>query len=78
MQLLIQTQAPDYTAWKSAFDAEAENIDNAGLNTLQIWKAEGGAVLVLFEVANRKKAEEWLAKQSAFGHGLSPQFLQTA
>jgi hypothetical protein len=78
MQLLIQTKAPDYTAWKTAFDAEAENIADAGLSTLQIWKGEADAVLLLFEVASRPRAEAWLAKQSAFGHGLSAQFLQTA
>ncbi|MBL4929799.1 hypothetical protein [Fuscibacter oryzae] len=77
MQLLIQTTAPDYTAWKTAFDAEAENIADAGLSTLQIWKGEGAAVLVLFEVANRKHAQDWLAKQSALGHGVTAQFLQT-
>jgi len=77
-QLLIQTTAPDYTAWKSAFDAESENMHNAGLNALQIWKGDASAVLVLFEVANRPKAEDWLAKQSAFGRGVTAQFLQTA
>lgn len=78
MQLLIQTTAPDYAAWKSAFDAEFENIADAGLNTLQIWKGDAGAVLALFEVANRGRAEAWLAKQSAFGRGVSAQFLETA
>lgn len=78
MQLLIQTTAPDYAAWKSAFDAEAENIADAGLNTLQIWKGDASAVLVLFEVSNRPKAEDWLAKQSAFGRSVTAQFLQTA
>ncbi|MFT4151833.1 MAG: hypothetical protein QM656_16650 [Paracoccaceae bacterium] len=78
MQLLIQTTAPDFTAWKSAFDAEGENIQNAGLSTMQIWKGEGSNVLVLFEVHNRARAEEWLAKQAAFGHGCTQQFLQTA
>jgi hypothetical protein len=77
MQLLIQTATPDYTAWKAAFDAEGENIADAGLSTLQIWKGEGAAILVLFEVANRKRAEDWLTKQSALGHGLTAQFLQT-
>ncbi|MFO1203243.1 MAG: hypothetical protein U1E58_11470 [Tabrizicola sp.] len=77
-QLLIQTQAPDYAAWKAAFDAEAENIAAASLNTLQIWKGEANAILVLFEVANRKNAEAWLAKQSAFGRGYQAQFLETA
>lgn len=77
-QLLIQSTASDYTTWKSAFDAEAENIADAGLNTMQIWKGEASAVLVLFQVANRAKAEAWLAKQSAFGRGVTAQFLETA
>lgn len=77
-QLLIQTSVPDYAAWKAAFDAEAENIAAASLNTLQIWKADGGAVLVLFEVANRKNAQAWLDKQTALGHGIQAQFLETA
>ena len=78
MQLLIQTTAPDYAAWKTTFDAEAENIADAGLNTLQIWKGDGGAVLVLFEVADRKNAQAWLDKHTAFGRGYHAQFLQTA
>lgn len=77
-QLLIQTTAPDYAAWKAAFDAEAENIAAASLSPLQIWKGEGGAVLVLFEVAHRKNAQEWLDKQSAFGRSYQAQFLETA
>ena len=77
-QLLIQTTAPDYAAWKAAFDAETENIAAASLNTLQIWKGDANTVVVLFEVANRKNAESWLAKQSALGHSLTAQFLQTA
>jgi hypothetical protein len=77
-QLLIQTSAPDYTAWKSAFDAEGENIAAASLTPLQIWKGDANAILVLFEVANRKNAQGWLAKQSALGHPDQSQFLQTA
>jgi hypothetical protein len=77
-QLLIQTTAPDYAAWKAAFDAEAENIAAASLNTLQIWKGEANAVLVLFEVANRRNATAWLDKQTAFGQGYKAQFLETA
>lgn len=78
MQLLIQTQAADFTAWKAGFDRKAEAIAAAGLTTLQIWKGDAGAVLVLFEAVNRKRAEEWLANEAALGHGLSPRFLETA
>ncbi len=77
-QLLIQTSAPDYAAWKAAFDAEGENIAAASLTPLQIWKGEGNAVLVLFEVANRKSAAAWLDSQTALGHSLQAQFLETA
>jgi hypothetical protein len=77
-QLLIQTTAPEYPAWKSTFDAQAETIAAAGLNTLQIWKGDGGTILALFEVANRAKAEAWLANQTALGHAITSHFLQTA
>jgi len=77
-QLLIHTSAPDYAAWKAAFDAEAENIAASSLTPLQIWKGDQNTILVLFEVAHRKNAEAWLAKQSALGHSLNAQFLQTA
>lgn len=78
IQLLIQTAAPDYAAWKAAFDAESENIAAASLSPLQIWKGDGNAILVLFEVANAANAQSWLAKQRALGHGYTAQFLQTA
>jgi hypothetical protein len=77
-QLLIQTTTPDYAAWKAAFDAEAENIAAASLNSLQIWKGDANTVLVLFEVANAANAKAWIAKQQALGHSLTAQFLQTA
>lgn len=78
MQLLIQTKAPDFAAWKAAFDAEGENIAGSGLSTLQIWRGEGGAVLVLFEVHDKAEAQGWLAKQAGFHHAYTAQFLETA
>lgn len=77
MQLLIETRAPDLAAWKAAYDAQAEALDDAGLNQLQIWTTEDGSVLILFEVVNRARAESWLKTQSAFGHGHVARFLQT-
>jgi len=78
MQLLIQTSAPDYPAWKAAFDAEGENIAGAGLQVLQIWRGEGNAVLVLFQVSNAARARDWLAKRAGFGDAMTAQFLETA
>jgi hypothetical protein len=77
MQLLIQTTAPDYAAWKARFDADSENIAAAGLQALQIWKGDGVNVLVLFEVSNSGRAREWLDKRAAFGDQMTAQFLET-
>ena len=38
-QLLIQTSAPDYAAWKATFDAKTKTIAAASLNTAQIRNA---------------------------------------
>lgn len=79
MQLILEAPAPDYVAWKSAFDTQAENIANAGLNTLQIWRAaDAPKVLMLFEVHNRAKAEAWLAQSRAFGTQAGATFVETA
>ncbi len=77
MQLIIQSPTHDYNAWKAAFDAEAENIADAGLSTLQIWHVVGGGVAVLFEVGSATLAREWLEKQSALGHSITATFLET-
>jgi hypothetical protein len=75
-QLLIQTDTA-YDAWKPEFDADSETMANAGLSTLQIWKTDSG-VAVLLKLADRKRAEDWLNRQSGLGHSYTAQFLQTA
>ncbi|WP_028028422.1 hypothetical protein [Gemmobacter nectariphilus] len=77
MQLLLQTSARDLDAWKTAFDARAEDITGAGLTTLQIWRGEDATILVLFEVHNRERATDWLGRQVALGTALTAQFLET-
>lgn len=80
MQLICHADAADYTAWKQGFDAEAENIDAAGLSTLQIWRGadQSSRIVVLFEVHDRARAEAWLGKSAAFGRGYTSEFLETA
>ena len=78
MQLLIQTQSPDFTAWKAAYDAQAEALDDAGLNQLQIWTTRDGARLFLFTVNDPAAAGEWLKAQQSLGHITSAEFLRTA
>ncbi|MDH2326425.1 hypothetical protein QCN27_06065 [Cereibacter sp. SYSU M97828] len=78
MQLLIQIDTPDYGAWKSAWDADAEDRADSGLTQMQIWKGEGGKAFVLLDVHNVKGAKDWLAKEQAFGGVMTPHFLETA
>jgi len=61
------------------WDARAEDRGNAGLTQLQIWRdADGPATLVLFEVADRAKAEAWLDKTRALGPSANARFMKTA
>ena len=81
MQLICHADVPDYTAWKAAFDAEVENIEAAGLSTLQIWRNadQPSRVVVLFEVHDRGRVQTWLSKQNALGTGFSStEFVETA
>lgn len=81
MQLICHADVPDYTAWKAAFDSDVENIEAAGLSTLQIWRgADNPAkVIVLFEVHERTRAKAWLDKRSALGTGFATaEFVETA
>ena len=52
--------------------------EDTGLNQLQIWSAESGGLVYLFEVTNRASAENWLKAQAAFGHVQSQEYLTTA
>ena len=66
LQLLCNTQAPDFDAWKQKFDADGENLRNAGLSLLQMWREDGhpDRVFCLFRVNDKDKAREYLAGPS--------------
>ncbi|WP_128253312.1 hypothetical protein [Falsirhodobacter deserti] len=79
MQLLLQIDTPDYDGWKSAWDSGAEDRANSGLTQLQLWRAvDHSAAVALLEVHNKARAEEWLAKETAFGGATTATFLRTA
>ncbi|GHF38097.1 hypothetical protein [Seohaeicola zhoushanensis] len=80
MHLLTETTAPDFATWKSAFDADTEDRGTAGLTLLQMWRGadDPNAVTCLFEVNDRDRAQAWLDKEAALGHGVSARFLRTA
>lgn len=80
MHLLATLTTPSYDTWKTAFDAHAEDRDQSGLNLLQLWRGvdDPNTVTALFEVADRKRAEAWLHRQSALGSTVTGQFLRVA
>ncbi len=79
MQMLCQIDTPDFTSWKSAFDDDAEDRMQAGLTLLQMWRDadHGSAVLCLFKVNDRKRAESWIGKEQGFGGAMTCTFLET-
>ncbi len=83
MQLLIRFQSRDRSAFRDAYDAAKEERDLAGLTQLQLWEeADAPARLwALYGVADREKAEAWLARNSALAShldGHEAHFLATA
>ena len=80
MQLLTQTTSRDFASFKSAFDAEAEKRMTAGLTLLQMWHDadDANAVLCLFNVNDRAKAQAWLDAETGTGTPVSGRFLKTA
>lgn len=80
MQLICHISTPFYDTWKSAFDADAENRAAAGLTMMQIWRSLDAQteVTVLFNVADRSRAEKWLEQEAILGRAATPHFLKTA
>ncbi len=79
MQLLTQTTVSDFSSYKTAFDAEAEKRMNAGLTLLQMWHVadDASAVLCLFDLNNRAKAQAWLDAEAQTGNAITGRFLNT-
>ena len=80
MQMIARITPADGAAWKAEFDGQAENIAAAGLSLLQLWRSadRAGQVVLLFEVRDRKRAADWLAREAGFGRGLEAEFLDPA
>jgi hypothetical protein len=67
MQLICHHLITDFTAWKAAFDADAEARRDAGLSVLQVWrdKHDGTHAFFLLQVNDRAKAEAWIKRSEA-------------
>lgn len=79
MQLLLDYTASQPAEWQSGFDARAEARGQAGLTLLQAWRSEDepGKIVCLFELRDRKRAEDWLAVETSLHGAGSPRFLRT-
>ena len=60
MQLLAHYTIADYAAFKAAFDADAEDRSNNSLSLLQLWRESGTSAWALYDVANAKRARDYL------------------
>lgn len=79
MHLLTQIDTKGFDAWKSDFDDAAEIRMQAGLTLLQMWRGADlpHQVTCLFEVNDRDKAQDWLARETGFGQAVTAHFLRT-
>ncbi len=80
MQLIVTFDTAGFDAWKSDFDDRAEARGQAGLTMLQMWRDadDTSCAVILFEVSDRKRAEEWVRTESALHTPVAARFLRTA
>ena len=83
MQLLIRFDTQDPAAFRAAYDGAREDRDQAGLTQLQLWEDvdSPNRIWALYGVAERDRADAWLARTSALGKeldGHDAHFLATA
>lgn len=59
-QIIARYDIADYAQFRAEFDADAEDRGNASLTVLQIWREGTGRVWVLYQVADGKRALDYL------------------
>lgn len=60
MQLIAHYTIAGFAAFKTAFDADAEDRANNHLGVLQIWRESDTSVWVLYDVRDAKAARAYL------------------
>ena len=81
MHLLTRIETGGFDAWRRDFDAASEGRGRAGLSLLQIWREADApdTALLLFEVRDRGRAQDYLTQRDQLGHPLGvATFLKTA
>ncbi|SDK99566.1 hypothetical protein [Paracoccus chinensis] len=59
-QIIARYDIADYAQFRAEFDADAEDRGNASLSVLQIWREGTGRAWVLYQVADGKRALDYL------------------
>lgn len=65
MQLIAHYAIADYAAFRTAFDADAEDRGNNGLSLLQLWREDNGNAWALYQVNDAKAARAYLSGAAA-------------
>ncbi|MFD1797508.1 hypothetical protein FQV27_11880 [Paracoccus aurantiacus] len=60
MQMLVHYTIADYPKFKAAFDGDAEDRSNNSMALLQLWRESNTSAWALFQIADAKKAREYL------------------
>ena len=60
MQMIAHYTVKSYAAFRTAFDADAEDRGNNSLNLLQLWRESNSSAWALFDVGNARTAREYL------------------
>ena len=59
-QIIARYDIADYAQFRTEFDNDAENRGNASLSVLQIWREGQTRVWVLYQIADGKRAMDYL------------------
>ena len=59
-QILVRYHIADFSRFKPAFDADAEDRGHAGLVLLQLWREGAVGVWALYSAGNPGKARDYL------------------
>ncbi|MDB6178479.1 hypothetical protein PAF17_13330 [Paracoccus sp. Z330] len=71
MQMIARYNVAEYAAFKTAFDADAEDRANNGLSLLQLWREDDRNAWALFSVSDTKAARDYLQGAAGvfYSHG---------
>ncbi len=80
MQLLVDYATTDYAQWKASFDARCRGSRAGGpdLHADLARRRQSERGHLSLQVNDRKRAQDWLDREAAFGAAATARFLKTA